>query len=243
MAVARRVEPDHGAARREEALRRGVDGREHDEVTGEVAGEGTGHSGGKTVRLAKQTARRAVLRRRTVASCVLARGPHWVVAAAGVEPLRAVRGRGRACRRRPPRGRALARRGALRAAGRAAWAAVAAGLPCWLLARVGWGWLAGWAERGAGLARWLLARAGGRGAGALGRRGGKLGWAAARGPARECRRGGPSGGKGERGKGRLGRPSWAREGVGLNSVFSFSFPFLSLFYLFQFDIMRKQMIK
>jgi hypothetical protein len=44
------VEPDHGAARREEALCKGVDGREH----GEVAGERTGHSGGKTVRLAKK---------------------------------------------------------------------------------------------------------------------------------------------------------------------------------------------
>jgi hypothetical protein len=47
------------------------------------------------------------------------------------------------------------------------------------------------------------------------------------------------GGRGER----LGRPSWAREGVGLKSISLFLFLFLSLFYLFQFDIMRKQMIR
>jgi hypothetical protein len=49
-AVARRVGIDHGAARREEVLRNGVDGREHDEVVGEK----TGHSGEKSMRLARK---------------------------------------------------------------------------------------------------------------------------------------------------------------------------------------------
>jgi hypothetical protein len=65
----------------------------------------------------------------------------------------------------------------------------------------------------------------------------------ARGPAREFwrggggeswelgRRGGPNGGRGE------------REGGWAEIHFSFSFLFLSLFYLFQFDTMRKQMIR
>jgi hypothetical protein len=57
--------------------------------------------------------------------------------------------------------------------------------------------------------------------------GAQLGCTGARGPTRGSWRGGPRGEeRGERG--RLGRPSWAREGVGLNSVF----PFLSLFLLF-----------
>jgi hypothetical protein len=83
----------------------------------------------------------------------------------------------------------------------------------------------------AGLGRFARARGkAGMGRGARAREGVQVRWA-------------ERGGEGERGKGRLGQPSWAREGVGLNSVFPFLFFFLSLFYLFQFDIMRKQMIK
>jgi hypothetical protein len=80
--------------------------------------------------------------------------------------------------------------------------------------------------------------------GALGRRGEAGVGRGARGPARERRRGGPSGwGEGE-GEGRLARwAGWAREGGWAEIHFSFSFLFLSLFYLFQFDIMRKQMIR
>jgi hypothetical protein len=83
------------------------------------------------------------------------------------------------------------------------------------------------AERGAGLAREL----GRRGAGA-GRvagwaaHGGKLEWAAAR----WAERGG-----GKRGKGGTAGPAEL-------GYFSFFFSFLSVFYLFQFNSMHKQMI-
>jgi hypothetical protein len=76
---------------------------------------------------------------------------------------------------------------------------------------------------GAGLARWELGRdaRAHEGEMALGRA-----------------RGGTRGGRG-----RLGRPKWARGGEVADFYFSFSFSFLSLFYLFQFDIMCKLMIK
>jgi hypothetical protein len=82
---------------------------------------------------------------------------------------------------------------------------------------------------------WAACARGGRGAGAMGAR--AVGRAAGGG-------GGAVGRGGKRGKGgRLGRPRWAREERWAEIYFSFSFLFLSLFYLFQFDTMRKQMIK
>jgi hypothetical protein len=82
-------------------------------------------------------------------------------------------------------------------------------------------------------------------------------WAAAgagvgcgvRGPARGVlARGGEAGSWAERGGRKRGKGGWrggggwAREGGWAEICFSFSFLFLTLFYLFQFDTMHKQMI-
>jgi hypothetical protein len=88
----------------------------------------------------------------------------------------------------------------------------------------------GRADWAGGVRRWLgraaAARAGGREAGAA-----------------RCELGrdavGRAGGREEREGGRLGRPRWAREGGWATFPFLFSFFFLSLFYLFQFDFMCK----
>jgi hypothetical protein len=130
-AVARRVGIDHGAARREEVLRNGVDGREHGEVATRSWARKLGTQAKNLCVWRGKSAQRAVLGRRTAASCVLARGPHWVVAAAGAPRA--------ACAQRTP-GRAASH-------GRAAWAGAWRWLGC--LVRLGWrSWA--WPRRGAG---------------------------------------------------------------------------------------------
>jgi hypothetical protein len=98
------------------------------------------------------------------------------------------------------------------------------------------------ARGGERMARWAGARWG-RGCGALDRCE-ELGWAATRaGPRGSSGAGGKAGSwaaaVGRAGGGRRGE----REGGWAKIHFSFSFLFLSLFYLFQFDTMRKQMIR
>jgi hypothetical protein len=88
----------------------------------------------------------------------------------------------------------------------------------WLPRRVGC--QASWAAGACGPRGCLRAGGGGGEAGAMGW---LAGWAE--------RGAGLSGGKGERGKGRLGRPSWAREGVGLKSI-SLFFSFFFLFSIY-----------
>jgi hypothetical protein len=87
------------------------------------------------------------------------------------------------------------------------------------------GWLAGWAERGAG----PRARGGGGGLARL-----AAGWATTRWA--------EPGERGER-EGAAGPAELGQGGSWAEIYFSFLFLFLSLFYLFQFDIMRKQMIR
>jgi hypothetical protein len=136
---------------------------------------------------------------------LLTRGPGWAAAAAALHARRARVG---------PGAGAVGTWAARRVGCQASWAASVRGAGLARLTRARW--------TGEGMARWAAAGAGvGRGArgparGGSGAGGGEAGsWA-------------ERGGKGREGRGRLGRPSWAREGVGLNSVF----PFLSLFLLF-----------
>jgi hypothetical protein len=161
-AIARRVGIDHGTARREEVLRNGVDGREHGEVATRSWARKLGTRAKNLCVWRGKSAQRAVLGRRTAASCVLARRPHWVVAAAGTPRD--------ACAQRTP-GRAAGH-------GRAAWAGAWRWLGC--LARLGWhAWAwprRAWAHEGgagavgrAGGEKGMLGRAGGGG----GREGGR----------------------------------------------------------------------
>jgi hypothetical protein len=186
-AVARRVGIDHGAARCEEVLRNGVDGREHDEVaTRSRRGRGRENwaSGEKSVRLARK------------------------ICAAG--------------------GSGKTNSGLLRPG---AWAPLGSGggrrsTRC---VRATHAWTCGWPRScglGWGVALAGLARVGWprRGAGSHG----------ARGPTRE-----ELARWAERGEGMLGRPRWAREERWAEFYFSFYCSFLSLFYLFQFDIICK----
>jgi hypothetical protein len=188
-------------------------------------GEKTGHSGEKFVRLARKICAAGGSGKTNNGICVLARGPQGVVAAAGVEPPHARSCALGACAQDatagPPGARQLgcAVGAEAREMGRGAGWAGAARQACW-----------------AAGARWRSRP-----------RAGKLGWRSA-GPregmgagAACCELGrdavGRAGGGGEeRGKG----GGWAgRVGPGRGAgPLSFSF-FLSLFYFFQFDIMRK----
>jgi hypothetical protein len=215
-AVARRVGIDHGAARCEEVLRNGVDGREHGEVAGGVATRSWARKLGTR---AKKSAQRAVVlwEFRVAGSiweetlCFQARGSHW-----------------RRRQQRTMRGRACWAR-ARRAAGRWASSRVLAGLAT--PASVHWATGARWRSRPRAGKLGRLART------ALGclrswaatLAAGRAGLHGARGPTREGLARWAERGENERGKG----GGWAgRDGPGRRGGLNTISPFLFFFFLF-----------